>query len=130
MKVFATRWFTRFARSEWMSDRHLCEAIARAEQGSIDAKLGGNLIKQRVARAGGGRSGGYRTLIAYQTVRRSVFLYGFAKNEQDNISSGRLAELKILSRRFVSLTDVEIRNLLNAGELRELDYAGQDQPEG
>lgn len=129
MRVFTTRWFTRFARGERISDRRLCEAIARAEQGSIDANLGGNLIKQRVARAGGGRSGGYRTLIAYQTARRSVFLYGFAKNEQDNIRAGRLAELKILSRRFVSLTDVEIQNLLNAGELRELDYEGQDQPE-
>ena len=129
MRVFETRWFTRFARSERISDRRLCEAIARAEQGSIDANLGGNLIKQRVARAGGGRSGGYRTLIAYQTTRRSVFLYGFAKNEQDNIGAGRLAELKILSRRFVSLTDVEIQNLLNAGELRELDYDGQDQQE-
>jgi len=129
LRVFATRWFTRFARSERISDERLCEAIARAEQGSVDADLGGNLIKQRVARTGGGRSGGYRTLIAYQTARRSVFLYGFAKSEQDNIDARRLAELKTLSRRFISLTDAEIRNLLNAGEMREVDYEGQDEQE-
>ena len=58
MRIFATKWFTRFARSEGIGDQRLCEAIARAEQGSVDVDLGGNLIKQRVARAGGGRSGG------------------------------------------------------------------------
>ena len=45
---------------------------------------------------------GYRTLIAYQTARRSAFLYGFAKSERDNIDAKRMAELKILSRRFVT----------------------------
>ena len=44
----------------------LCDAIARAERGLVDADLGGGLIKQRVARRGGGRSGGYRTVIAYR----------------------------------------------------------------
>ena len=126
MRVFATKWFTRFARSESISDKRLCAAIARAEQGAIDADLGGNLIKQRVARAGGGRSGGYRTLIAYQSGRRSVFLYGFAKNERDNISPKRLAELKTLAKRLVSLTDTEVQNLVNAYEIRELDYHGQE----
>lgn len=126
LRVFATKWFSRFARSEGISDERLCEAVTRAEQGSVDADLGGNLIKQRVARAGGGRSGGYRTLIAYQTARRSVFLYGFAKSERDNIEPKRLAELKTLARRFVSLTDGEILNLLNAGDMRELDYEGQN----
>jgi hypothetical protein len=53
LRVFATRWFARFAREEGISDARLCEAVARAEKGSIDADLGGNLIKQRVARAGG-----------------------------------------------------------------------------
>ncbi len=130
MRVFATKWFTRFARSERISDERLCEAIARAAQGSVDADLGGSLIKQRVARAGGGRSGGYRTLIAYQTTRRSVFLYGFAKSERDNIDPRRLAELKTLARRFVSLTDAEIQNLLHAREMRELDYANRNQEEG
>jgi hypothetical protein len=127
VRVFATKWFTRFARSEGISDERLCEAIVRAEQGSVDADLGGNLIKQRVARAGGGRSGGYRTMIAYQSARRSVFLYGFATSERDNIDPKRLAELKILARRFASLSDAEIQNLLHAHDVRELDYHGQEQ---
>ena len=74
-----------------------------------------------------GRSGGYRTLIALQAARRSVFLYGLAKSERDNINPGKLAELKTLARQFVSLTDSEIEKLLNASDIRELDYHGQEQ---
>jgi len=66
----------------------------RAERGLIDAELGGHLIKQRVARLGGGRSGGYRTVIAYRAAQRSVFLYGFAKSERDNIGNRELDDLK------------------------------------
>jgi hypothetical protein len=32
----------------------------------VDADLGGGLIKQRVARKGKGKSGGYRMLVAYR----------------------------------------------------------------
>jgi hypothetical protein len=41
-----------------------------------------------VARPGQGRSGGYRVLIAYRARLRSVFLFGFAKSELDNIDDG------------------------------------------
>jgi hypothetical protein len=127
LRVFATKWFARFARDQGISDQRMCEAVARAEKGAIDADLGGNVIKQRVARTGGGRSGGYRTLIAYQASRRSVFLYGFAKSEQDNIHARRLAELKILAKRLVGLIDSEIDRLLDARDIRELDYHGQEE---
>jgi hypothetical protein len=66
LRVFTTKVFARFARKERLDDHRLCEAVTRAERGSIDAALGGDLIKQRVARSGGGRSGGYRTVIAYR----------------------------------------------------------------
>jgi hypothetical protein len=77
--------FARFARKERLNPPRLRDAITRAELGLIDAELGGGLIKQRVARSGGGRSGGYRTVIAFRAAQRAVFLYGFAKSERDNI---------------------------------------------
>ena len=62
MQTFKTKWLARFARHEGITDKSLGEAIERAERGLIDADLGGGLIKQRVARPGQGRSGGYRAL--------------------------------------------------------------------
>jgi hypothetical protein len=79
VRIFKTKWLTRYARRERIADRSLTEAIERASRGLIDADLGGGLIKQRVARRGQGRSGGYRMLIAYREGTRTVFLYAFAK---------------------------------------------------
>jgi hypothetical protein len=59
-------------------------------RGLVDADLGGGLIKQRIARTGQGRSGGYRTLMAFRSKERTIFVYGFAKSERDNIESDEL----------------------------------------
>ncbi len=78
-----TKWMARFTRRERIDQSSLREAVSRAEQGQIDADLGGGVIKQRVARPGKGRSGGYRTIIAYRREGRAVLLYGFAKSERE-----------------------------------------------
>jgi hypothetical protein len=120
LRIFATKVFARFARGERLDDMRLCEAIARAERGLIDAELGGHLIKQRVARPGGGRSGGYRTVIAYRASQRSVFLDGFAKNERDNIDDRELDDLKKLARLYLTYSDRQIAVALESAELKEV----------
>jgi hypothetical protein len=64
MRVLKMHTFARFARQESMPDGSLANAIREAERGLIAAQLGGTLIKLRIARSGGGKSGGYRTIIA------------------------------------------------------------------
>ena len=129
MRVFVTKVFARFARKERLDERRLCEAIDRAERGSIDADLGGNVIKQRVARPGGGRSGGTRTVIAYRAKHRSVFLYGFAKSDRDNVDDRELADLKKLARHLLGCSDTDIAVALAQSELTELDYDEQHEQE-
>ena len=90
VRIFKTKWLVRYARRERITDRSLSEAIGRAARGLIDADLGGGIIKQRVARGGQGRSGGYRMLVAYRAGTRAVFLYAFAKNERENIGPDEL----------------------------------------
>jgi hypothetical protein len=125
LRVFATKVFARFARKAGLDDEHLCDAIARAERGLIDADLGGNVIKQRVARLGGGRSGGYRTIIAVRALQRSVFLYGFAKNERDNIDEKELSDLKALAKHYLAFSDAQLLTALAHSELREVVCDGQ-----
>ena len=127
MRVFATRIFARFARKERLEDQRLCEAVARARRGLVDADLGGNLIKQRVARRGGGRSSGYRTIIAFRTSQRSVFLYGFAKNERDSIDDRELSEFKALAKHYLGFSDTQIATALAHSELREVMCDGQEE---
>lgn len=120
MRIFKTKGVGRYARRERISDASLREAIERAERGVIDADLGGGLIKQRVARPGQGRSGGYRTIIAYREAGRAVFLYVFAKSERDNIEPDELQDLQDLGARWLGLTDRDLDAHVEDGALQEV----------
>jgi hypothetical protein len=99
VRVFKTRLFARFAVRERIADASLMEAIERAERGLVDADLGGGVVKQRVARQGQGRRGGYRTLVAYRSGDFAVFLFGFAKSDRDNTGDHELAVGLMAGRR-------------------------------
>jgi hypothetical protein len=120
ISVFKTKWFARFARKERIADESLNEAINRAERGIIDADLGGGLIKQRVARRGQGRSGGYRMLVAYRAEGRAVFLYGFAKNERENIGPDDLVSLRDICASWLAADADGIKRAIEADELQEV----------
>ena len=120
MRLFKTKAFARYARSEKIADKGLREAIVRAEKVLIDADLGGGLIKQRVARPGQGRSGGFRVIIAFRAAKRSVFLLGFAKNKRANIEDDELATLKDLAKAWLTADDQAIEKAIAAGVLVEV----------
>jgi hypothetical protein len=122
MQAYKLKWFARFARREQIVDASLKEAIARAELGLIDADLGGGLIKQRVARQGKGRSGGYRVIVAYRSRKRAVFLLGFAKNEQDNIEPDELQSLREFGEKWLAASSAMIRESIEDGALVEVEY--------
>ena len=122
MRIFKNAWFCRFARREKIKDAVLKEAIARAERGLIDADLGGGVIKQRLARPGQGRSGGYRSIIIFQKGERAFFVYGFAKSDRENIDPDEAAAFKKSAKAFFALSDKQIEILIKDKELSEVDY--------
>lgn len=122
MRVLVIKAFGRFQRRERIADAALVEAIARAERGLIDADLGGGLIKQRVARPGQGRSGGFRTVIAYRSRHRAVFLYGFAKSERDNIDADELESLRQIGASWRNGNDAAIASAIRDERVREVTY--------
>ncbi|MEO6215170.1 MAG: type II toxin-antitoxin system RelE/ParE family toxin [Sphingomonas sp.] len=65
--------------------------------------LGGGLRKVRVAREGGGKSGGYRTIFVFGGTHIPIFLVTvFAKNEKDNLSRTEQAELIAMSKALLA----------------------------
>jgi hypothetical protein len=121
MQVFKTKWFARFARNEGIADKSLREAIERADRGLIDADLGGGLIKQRVARRGQGRSGGYRVIVAYRAKDRAIFLFGFAKSERENIAANQLTAARDIAKKLLAADNAQIAKNLEDGELQEVE---------
>jgi hypothetical protein len=85
--------------------------------GLIDADLGGGLYKKRVARTGQGKSGGFRTLVATNRGDRWIFVFGFSKNERDNINKKEKDALKKLASYYLSLS---VQTLLKAQQSKEL----------
>jgi hypothetical protein len=87
-----------------MSDEEraaLVDIIAANPDAGIS--LGGGLRKLRVAREGGGKSGGYRTIYVFGGVHVPVFLVTvFAKNEKDNLNRAEQAELVALSKTLLA----------------------------
>jgi hypothetical protein len=72
LRIFKNAWFLKFARRERILDPLLTEAVTRADSGLIDADLGGSVIKQRLARLGQGKSGGYRSIILFRKGERGA----------------------------------------------------------
>ena len=103
MQTFKTKAFARFAGREGLEDAALCEAVRRARDGLIDADLGGGVIKQRIARKGGGRSGGFRTIVLFRRGELAFFVYGFAKSDRDNLRRDELETYRLLADEYLAL---------------------------
>ena len=120
MRVFKNAWFERFARKEKISAEALWEAVERAEQGQIDADLGGGVIKQRIARPGGGKSKGYRSIVLYRKDDKAFFVFGFPKSEQDNIREDEEVQFKKMAKQVLALTDEQLQLLIAKGQFEEV----------
>jgi len=120
VRVLKNGWFQKFARKEKISDTMLCEAVARAERGQIDADLGSGLIKQRLARPGAGKSGGFRTLVFFRTQQRAVFAFGFAKSDMANLDDADEAYLKKAAKLVLGFSDEQIDAEIAAGRMLEV----------
>ena len=117
MRIFKTRDFDKFARKQKVEDNKLCDAIERAQKGSIDAVLNKSVIKQRVSRQDQGKRGGFRVLIAFRLNKRAVFIHGFPKNAKGNVSQNELKEITALANAFLGYGKERIEQLLKAGGL-------------
>jgi hypothetical protein len=90
-------------------------------QGLYEADLGGNVLKKRVARTGQGRRGGFRTLVASDRRGRWIFMFGFAKNERDNIDTAEHAALRKLAATLLTMPQSAVAAAERAGELLKVN---------
>lgn len=120
MRVFKNAWFERFARKEKISAEALWDAVERAELGRVDADLGGGVIKQRIARPGGGKSQGCRSIVLYRKDKKAFFIFGFSKNARDNIREDEEVQFKKMAKVVLALTDEQLQRLIDNGQFEEV----------
>lgn len=126
IEVFKRKDFARWQAGEKLPDSALCEAVNEMESGLLDANLGGLLYKKRVARTGGGKSGGYRTVLSARMGSRYVFLHGFPKSSKANISEDERKALQLAGKVFLDLSATDLATALKIGVLLEVRCGEQD----
>ena len=95
----------------------MCEAMQRARGGRIDADLGGGVIKQRIARKGGGRSGGFRTIVLFRQGELAFFVYGFAKSGRKNLRRDELVAFRLLADEYLALDQAGLTAAQSVGAI-------------
>ncbi|WP_386689975.1 type II toxin-antitoxin system RelE/ParE family toxin [Lonepinella sp. MS14437] len=120
MRLFKTKSFAAFANKKGIDDSVLIDAVERAEKGLIDADLGGNVIKQRIAKQGQGRSSGYRALIFYKIGQKYFFASIFEKNNRENITKEELSELKKLAKIYLHYSDETLAHYIKQQAIIEI----------
>lgn len=98
----------------------MISAIREIQEGLFDADLGGGIIKKRVALPGRGKRGSTRTLLATNRDNRWFFVFGFEKNERDNITSKELEALRALAADLLRLTTKQMIEAIQQGSLVEV----------
>jgi hypothetical protein len=121
VRIFKTKTLAKFTRQNSINDADLVDAVGRAVRGLIDADLGGQIIKQRVARPGQGKRGGFRMIIGILS-DRAIFLFAFAKNERENIEKAELLTLREIVASFLNADDKTIAQALKDGTLIEVKH--------
>src|SRR5690554_5415816 len=107
-RVFKTRTFTRSMKKAGLTDSALCAAVEEMSQGLIDADLGGDVVKKRVALSGQGKRGGARIIVATKMAGRWFFLYGFSKSERSNIDKDELRVLQEVAKELLGFNDRQL----------------------
>jgi len=120
VRIFKNKAFMRFAKKAGLDDSTLSKSIQDAARGLVAADLGGGGVKQRIARPGQGKSGGFRTLIVFRAGARAFFVHGFAKNEKDNVENDELVALKRLAAELLAYEDKTMARVVVSGAIVEV----------
>ena len=115
MKVYLSRQFQKDSKKDGISDEEYKEAINKAENGLIDAVLGGGLIKQRIAKNNRGAAKGFRAIVFYKPGSHAIFLHLFRKNEKANLSRVELELYRKFAEQLDTLDETKLADLLANG---------------
>ena len=120
MRIFKTKWFTRFAKKEGITDSTLKKEAEKIANGETGDNLGSYVYKLRLARSGAGKSGGYRVILFFRHNDRLFFAYAYAKSNMENIDSKELMHIKRLAKKYINYTGQQVETLIQAGFFKEV----------
>lgn len=125
VRVFLVPQVVKLLRKQRLPETSLCRAAREVLAGALgagEADLGGGLFKKRVGRPGGGKSGGYRMIVAHHPPRteRILFTYAFAKSAASTLTPQGHEALAKVAKAFVETDDGQVAKLLASQDVSEV----------
>ncbi|MDR0909855.1 MAG: type II toxin-antitoxin system RelE/ParE family toxin, partial [Spirochaetaceae bacterium] len=124
MRVFKTKWFSKFARKNHIADATLVTIAKGLDEGKWDADLGLDVYKVRIARPNAGKGSGFRTIILYRKGERAFFEYGFPKSERDDIEDFELWNFRDEAANVLNMPEDVLEAQIEGGSFIELNLEG------
>lgn len=129
MKHYKVKKFSREAKKADVIDRSLwntaTDFINLDAEGRQRYALGAGLYKLRLAtNEGQGKSGGSRSILAFEKNCKIIWLHLFAKSDKGNITTSELKKLKSLADILLGLSANDLVQLIKAGEIDEVKENG------
>jgi len=83
--------------------------------------------RQAASGDGGGKSGGFRTIVVFRAGDHSFLVHGFTKSDKANVSAKELKALRQLANVLLGFSDEELRTAQGARELTEVVIDDEEQ---
>ena len=113
MRIFKTKVFNKWAKG-LLSDKNLLAAAEEIAAGDFDVSVGQKVYKKRIATIGKGKSGGARTIVAYQDDNNVFFMYGFEKGERANILDTEKRAFQKLAKIYLEYSNNDLNKAVKA----------------
>ncbi len=121
VKRYKLKEFAKWAKKEGISDQALAAVVSEMTRGLLGDRLGAHIYKKSIKLEGRGKSGGARAIVLLRGKDVTLFLYGYLKSEQGNISPNEEKQLRVFSSEFMSLSVADRARLEAQGRLISLE---------
>ncbi len=117
MERYKLRDFAKWAKKEGISDDELAAVVSEMSRGLLGDRLGAYIYKKRIKVEGRGKRGGARAIVLYKDKEVTLFLYGYLKADQADISQNEEKQLRLFASDFMKLSSVDRTRLQMQGKL-------------
>jgi hypothetical protein len=114
--------FARLLKKADIGEKKLNVAIREILTGNV-ISLGRKVFKKRIGSRFGGKRGGYRSILYYQIDQVVIFMYLYAKNEQEEITEREKKAFIQLAGAFEKMDALTLHKAISENKLVRLDYA-------
>ncbi|HEY2658270.1 MAG TPA: type II toxin-antitoxin system RelE/ParE family toxin, partial [Caulobacteraceae bacterium] len=112
--------FTKAARKARIKDDELCEAFEKVRKGQAN-DLGGGVFKKRL------NKNMHRSIILAKGGRYWIYEFLFAKKDQANIEEEDLDDFRTLAKKYATLSEKQVAQLLEDKDLTEICHGDEKQ---